>query len=80
MDSNKCLGTSFPRVALYVETVRLCLTSSTLGLNPVFVGLDMIWNEWTVVANVIAGCKSDVVRSNKRVHKSTSSEGVQYIN
>jgi hypothetical protein len=30
-----------------------------------------------VVANVIAGCKSDVVGSNKHVNKSTSGEGIQ---
>ncbi len=31
-----------------------------------------IWIECTVVANVIAGCKSSVVRSNKRVKKTTT--------
>ena len=36
-----------------------------------------IWNECTVVDNVIAGCKSDVVGPNKHVNKSTSSEDIQ---
>lgn len=36
-----------------------------------------MWNKCTVAANVIAGYKSDVVRSNKYVNKLTSSENIE---
>jgi len=36
-----------------------------------------IWNECTVIANVTVECKSDMVRSNKQVNKTTSGEDVQ---
>jgi len=35
------------------------------------------WNGCAVVANAIAWCKSDVVRSNKHVHKTSSNTDIQ---
>ena len=39
--------------------------------------LDMPFPGMERVANVIAGCRSDVVGSNKHVNESTSSEDIQ---
>jgi len=59
-------------LGLFVEQ-----TQPLVVLEPEHWILDMPFPECTVVANVIAGCKSDVVGSNKCVNKSTSSEDIQ---